>query len=134
MLAKDGVHVRFDNHDWALRFSWSSLLALHSLWGENYQERIGNALNRMNLADLAVIVEKMGGPSASEVVSSSPPIAQTVRAMAVAWEWAQNGYEAAATFEAIRAKELAEATKKKHLLSRLLSGFGRHFGTLSPQA
>lgn len=65
----------------ALRFSWGHIATLRDLLGAEFDAEIGKALSEIDLPRIAEILSVVTGLPASAIMSASPPIVATVRAI-----------------------------------------------------
>lgn len=138
MLALDGVRFQVGSQERRVRFTYTALIALHDLWGDEFAERVANAIIGQKLQDLISILVFATGikpqtPAEFEaerkiIIEACPPIRPMCLALETAWAYAYHGFEAATRFAEVSRRE-AEAQQamgkpaKKTFLSRFTSAF-----------
>lgn len=125
MLTLDGVEISLGANDKRrLRFSWAALIALHDLWGEEFEPKVVDAIQRDRLREIATLIIATTTPAdqlptlpyeweaeIAKIIAMSPPIRDTCMRIEIAWAYAYNGFEAATRFAEVRKRE-EEAQKK----------------------
>ena len=76
----------------ALRFDWSAIDHLVSVWGDDWLERVDAIRKGRNLSDLAEILEAGTGHPRAFWYEQSPPINQMIEDISVALTYAFEGY------------------------------------------
>lgn len=108
-----------------LRFDWSALAEFRALFGPDFQDRINRDLVQLDFSTmaLAVSVGTGGKITPEEVIKSSPPIVETIKALNQAFTFAYHGPPSFAEKAIRRPLEVARS-RVLSILSAMRSSIG----------
>lgn len=112
------VKFSFVGGSYDIRFSWAAIAKLQAMHGDNFLDRVSDALDKKDINSVCEILSVAAGLPRSEIMAASPPILPAVSAMALAWAVAWRG-SSEQTPHTEEKPEAEEAGKKRNGLLTL---------------
>jgi hypothetical protein len=85
------VKLTYAEGSFDIRFDWAAIAKLQAVHGENFLDRVNEALGKKEIPAVCELLSITTGLNRDEIMKASPPIIASVEALSLSWQVAWRG-------------------------------------------